>query len=144
MGDPTICHGIDIVDIERITQAVARWGDHFLRRVFTERELADANGRNSSLAARFAAKEATAKALGAGVRGLGARPATGIMPVAWHDIEVVRATRGQPVLRLYGRAAERAAALGWRAVSLSLSHTHHVAVASVVALAALPPGPPPA
>ncbi|MDQ5853117.1 MAG: holo-ACP synthase [Chloroflexota bacterium] len=144
MGGSTICHGIDIVDIERIAQAVSRWGDRFLRRVFTDGEMSDSNGRASSLAARFAAKEAAAKALGVGLRGLGAPSSMSTTGVAWRDIEVVRAPSGQPILRLSGRAAERAAELGWEAVSLSLSHTHHVAVASVVALAAPSPMHPPA
>ncbi len=144
MGGSTICHGIDIVDIERIAQAAARWGDRFLRRVFTDGELSASNGRASSLAARFAAKEAAAKALGVGLRGLGAPSSKSTTGVAWRDIEVVRAPSGQPILRLSGRAAERAAELGWQAVSLSLSHTHHVAVASVVALAAPSPIHPPA
>ena len=136
MGGSTICHGIDIVDIERIAQAVARWGDRFLRRVFADGELSDSNGRASSLAARFAAKEAAAKALGVGLRGPGAASPVATTGVAWRDIEVVRAPAGQPMLHLSGCAAERAAELGWQAVSLSLSHTHHVAAASVVALAA--------
>ena len=135
MGGSSICHGIDLVEIERIAQAVTRWGDRFLRRVFTAAELSAAEGRVDSLAARFAAKEAAAKALGVGLRGLGGAHAERAQGVAWHEIEVVRAPTGQPALRLAGRAADRAAELGWHAVALSLSHTRQAAVASVVALA---------
>jgi holo-[acyl-carrier protein] synthase len=141
MGQDVIHHGVDIVDIDRIAQAVTRWGNSFLQRVFTPQELVDAHGRASSLAARFAAKEATAKALGAGIQGIGAGPAAGIVAVGWRDIEVVRTPTGQPVLHLQGRAADRAAVLGWRSVSLSLSHARDAAIASVVAIAA--PGPDP-
>jgi holo-[acyl-carrier protein] synthase len=127
--------GIDIVDIDRIAQAVTRWGNSFLRRVFTDQELVDSNDRFSSLAARFAAKEAAAKALGAGLRGVGANAEAHVVAVGWRDIEVVRAPSGQPSLRLHGRAAARAAALGWISTALSLSHAQNAAVASVVALA---------
>ncbi len=134
-----IYHGIDLVDIDRIAQAVTRWGNHFLQRVFTPREIADAGGRHPSLAARFAAKEATAKALGIGLRGPGgARPGLPA-PAGWLEIEVVRTPSGQPTLQLTGRAAERAAELGWSSTALSLSHARHSAIASVVALAEFTP-----
>ncbi len=126
-------HGIDTVEINRIALAVARWGDRFLRRVWTDGELADANGRLPSLAARYAAKEATAKALGCGLRGLGAGAARTPPAVGWREIEVVRATSGQPLLRLHGQAAAHAAALGWESMALSLTHTAGLAMASVVA-----------
>ena len=126
-----IYHGVDLVEIDRVANAVTRWGNSFLQRVFTAREIADCNGRSASFAARFAAKEAAAKALGAGLRGVGAGDAE---TVGWRDIEVVRAPSGQPLLRLHGRAAARSAALGWHAVSVSLSHGRDTAIASVVAL----------
>ena len=141
MGQDVIHHGVDIVEIDRIAQAVTRWGNAFLQRVFTARELADAHGRTASLAARFAAKEATAKALGAGLQGIGAGAAGGIIAIGWRDIEVVRTPTGQPVLRLQGRAAERAAALRWRSMALSLSHARDAAIASVVAIASPEPDP---
>ena len=129
-----IYHGVDLVDIDRIAQAVARWGNRFLQRVFTDRELADAGGRAPSLAARFAAKEAVAKALGVGVVGLGAQSTGAAAAVAWRDIEVVREPNGRPVLVLHGRAAALAQRLGWRHTALSLSHARHTAIASVVAV----------
>ncbi len=134
MGQDVIHHGVDIVDIDRIGQAVTRWGKSFLERVFTPQELIDANGRTSSLAARFAAKEATAKALGAGIQGIAAGEAGVVIAVGWRDIEVVREPSGQPTLRLHGRAAGRATLLGWRSVALSLSHARDAAIASVVAI----------
>lgn len=128
-------HGVDIVDIDRIEQAVSRWGSRFLQRVFTAGELRDAGGRIPSLAARFAAKEAAAKALGGGLRGFGAERTSGSLAVGWQDLEVIRAPSGQPSLRLHGHAAVRAQALGWQQITLSLSHARHTAIASVVALA---------
>ncbi len=130
-------HGIDIVEVDRVRHAVERWGERFLRRVFTARELADCaalgpNPRYESLAARWAAKEATAKALGIGLTGLGAEAIpTAHKRAGLHDIEVVRAPDGRPTLHLHGALAVHMDAL---AMSLSLSHTATYAVASVVAL----------
>lgn len=137
--------GIDLIEVARIEQAISRWGARFLRRVFTPDELTScgvtpqSHGRIESLAARWAAKEAAAKALGVGVRGIGAaqRSADSAMfaPVAWHDLEVRRATSGRPLLLLHGTAADVAAQLGITELSLSLSHTREHAIASVVGFA---------
>ncbi len=127
-----ILTGIDLIEIPRIERAVARWGNRFLRRVFTPAELAAYQERLPSLAARWAAKEATAKMLGVGLRGLTATPGDA---VAWTDIEILSSPQGRPLLSLYGRAAERASELGLIEISLSLSHTREHAIASVVALA---------
>ncbi|GIW08291.1 MAG: holo-[acyl-carrier-protein] synthase [Dehalococcoidia bacterium] len=113
--------GVDVIAIERIATTVARHGDRFLRRVFTPAELAAAGGRPDSLAARFAAKEATAKALGWGIGAVG-----------WRDIEVVSDVRGKPSLRLHGAAASRAAELGVSQLAVSLAHERSLAVAVVV------------
>ena len=121
--------GIDLIEISRIAASVRKHGERFLAHVYTPRELAYCDGRVSALAARFAAKEAAAKALGTGLIGLG-----GGDGVRWTDIEVVSDEARRPALRLHRGAAERAAALGWRDVSLSLSHTHAYAVAFVVAI----------
>jgi len=115
--------GVDIVEIERFEAAVHRHGERFLKRVFTEQELAEVGHNLVSLAARFAAKEAVSKALG-----------TGIGPIAWREIEVLRGEARQPLLHLHGEASRRAAALGLITWSLSLSHTQAMAVAMVVAL----------
>ncbi len=126
--------GVDIIEIERMERAVTRWGARFLRRVFTPGEQHDCGDRVPSLAARWAAKEAAAKALGVGLVGLGLTPQpVDERAVKLQEIEVQRAPTGQPLLVLHGRAAERAAALGWRSVSLSLSHSRDYAVAFVVA-----------
>ena len=120
--------GVDIIEIKRIKSAVERWGCRFLRRVYTEDELTYCKGRAPSLAARFAAKEATMKALGTGIRGIG-----------WRDIEVVRPRGKAPCLCLHGKAAQKARALGIRNLALSLSHSKDYAVASVVGWREAPP-----
>jgi holo-[acyl-carrier protein] synthase len=126
--------GIDLIEIDRIEQAIARWGERFLRRVFTPAEIAAYHGRITSLAARWAAKEATAKLLGVGLRGLGGgeRPA-GSAAVGWTEIEVLNAPTGRPQLMLYGRAAARARMMNLGPIAISLSHTRLHAIASVVA-----------
>lgn len=127
--------GVDIIEIRRVEDAVTRWGDRFLQRVFTSVERHECNERIASLAARWAAKEAAAKALGVGLAGLGMPPTEAIEEhaVKLYEIEVRRAPSGQPLLELHGSAAERAAVLGWRSVALSLSHSRKYAVAFVVA-----------
>ena len=125
--------GIDLIENVRIERAIARWGERFLRRVYTTAELAAYRGRTRSLAARWAAKEAAAKMLGLGLRGLGAadRPESA---VAWTEIEILSDAQGRPTLTLAGRAAERARELGIATIALSLSHTREHAIASVVAV----------
>ena len=114
--------GIDLIEIARLERTLARHGDAFLQRVYTPAEIERYAGRPQSLAARWAAKEAVAKALG-----------TGIGPVGWHDIEVLEDASRAPTLRLSGRAAERARALGLTEWAISLSHTRELATAVVVA-----------
>jgi len=116
--------GVDLVDIDRITSAVERWGDRFVRRIWTEREIDYCRGRIPELAARFAAKEATSKALG-----------TGFVALVWRDIEVLRDRRGKPLLFLHGAAKERAEALKLRDWAVSLTHSRTMACAMVVAWA---------
>src|SRR3954471_4228633 len=110
--------GIDLIEIERITQAIERWGDRFLLRIYTPAELAIYRARTASLAARWAAKEAVAKLLGVGLRGLGGagRPGDGL---AWTEIEVLSDPHGRPALTLQGRAAARARALRLGSIALS-------------------------
>jgi len=129
--------GVDLVELARIEQAVGRWGERFLRRVYTANELNDCQGRVSSLAARWAAKEAAAKALGVGVQGFGAADVVGAgIALRWTDLEVRRAEHGRPQLVLHGGAVQRAVTLHWHSVSLSLAHGRDYAVAFVVAQAA--------
>jgi holo-[acyl-carrier protein] synthase len=119
--------GVDMIEIERISDALGRHGEHFLQRIYTSAELAECEGdicqHAPSLAARFAAKEAAAKALG-----------TGIGNISWQDIEILHEGNGQPVLELYSKAKELAATLGLTNWSLSISHTHSHAVAIVIAI----------
>ena len=119
--------GIDMVEIARIERALKRHGDRFFKRVFTAAEIAYCRGRSPELAARFAAKEAVSKALGVGMRMI-ARDG-----IDWKDVEVIGDLRGKPLVRLYGRAAERAGELGLTEWAISLSHTREHAIASVVA-----------
>ena len=119
--------GTDLMEIARIERSVERYGEAFLRRIFTAGEIAYcmAKRKNSgeSFAARFAAKEAGAKALGTGIsRG-----------VSWRELEVRRVPGQRPTLHLSGRAAEIAAHMGVVRVSLSLSHSREFAIAVVVA-----------
>ena len=117
--------GIDLVEIRRIQQSVERFRQRFLDRVYTAAEQAYCLRKRQSaesLAARFAAKEAGAKALGTGIsRG-----------VNWLEIEVSREPGGRPTLRFHGRAAEIAARLGVTHTALSLTHTSTLSMASVV------------
>ena len=114
--------GVDLIETDRIAEALDRFGERFLRRVYTDGEQAYANGRITALATRWAAKEATAKALG-----------TGIGAVNFDDIEVVCGRNGKPELLLRNRAAQLAADLNMRKFALSLSHTRDYAIAFVVA-----------
>ena len=125
--------GIDIVEVYRIEQAVARWGDRFLRRVFTPAEIAYCQGRPSSLASRWAAKEAVSKALGTGWAPQKPHDAGWI---DWTEIEVVRRPSGETSLDLHGKAEARAHQLGIVGWRLSMSHTHEHAVAMVLGWAA--------
>ena len=119
--------GVDIIEIPRVAQVLERYGQRFLNRIFTPGEIAYCRGRAPNLAARFAAKEATMKALGTGVRGVG-----------WKDIEVTRHASGAPSIQLHGRAKSRAERLGVQEISVSLSHSREYAVAFVVAQSQTP------
>jgi len=115
--------GVDIIEIERIQQAMQRYGQRFLQRIFTATELEESAGNPSSLAARFAAKEAVAKALGCGIG-----------PVSWQEIEIRRAEARRPLLVLHGAAAQVASQQGLQTWSISLSHSLAYAVAFATAI----------
>ena len=119
--------GVDLIEIPRIERSLERYGERFLLRVFTSEEILYTRRRPAELAARFAAKEAVAKALGVGMRMI----AEG--GIGWHEAEIVGDGRGKPLVRLNGRAAERAADLGLTEWAVSLSHTREHAIAFVVA-----------
>ena len=110
--------GIDIIKVDRIRSALARFGDRFPRRILTEAENAYVRDRPENLAGRWAAKEAVSKVLGLGVRGVG-----------WREIEIVRLPTGQPTVALHDRALRRAEQLGMTRVAVSISHEHEYAVA---------------
>jgi holo-[acyl-carrier protein] synthase len=114
--------GVDAIEIERIARVYDKFGERFLRRVYTEREAARYRGRINELAARFAAKEAVSKALG-----------TGLVGIRWREIEVMPDRRGKPLVYLYGQAHERAAFLGLTEFAISLTHARELAIAFVVA-----------
>jgi holo-[acyl-carrier protein] synthase len=122
-----LTNGVDLIRIARVERVLDRYGDRFLERVFTPAELIYSRRRPAELAARFAAKEAVAKALGVGMRMM-ARDGIG-----WQEAEIVGDHRGKPMVRLHGRAAERAEDLGLTEWAVSLSHTEDHAVAFVVA-----------
>jgi holo-[acyl-carrier protein] synthase len=118
--------GTDLIEIARVRASIERFGEQFLDRIFTPDEIAYCHHKRrnaaESFAARFAAKEAGAKALGTGIsRGIG-----------WREIEVRRAPGQRPELVFHGRAAERAQAMGVRRSSLSLTHARELAMAVVV------------
>ena len=117
--------GIDLVEIGRIQKSMDRYGQRFLDRVYTAAEQAYCLRKRKSaesFAARFAAKEAGAKALGTGIT----------HGVNWLEIEVSREPGGRPTLQFHGRAAEFAARLGAARAALSITHTDELAMASVV------------
>ena len=112
--------GVDIVEIPRIERVIQRWGKTFLGRVFTPAELKLYNN-TPSLAARFAAKEAVLKALGACDKG-----------ISWQDIEILAELNGKPVVNLMGKAKFEADESAISRMNISLSHSENYAVAFVV------------
>jgi holo-[acyl-carrier protein] synthase len=116
--------GLDATEIDRVAQAIDRYGERFMRRVFTDGEMAYCRAKRDaapSFAARFAAKEAAMKALGTGVsRG-----------VFWRGIEVIR-RGGPPQLRFHGGAADRFTSLGATRSLLTLTHSQTLAIAHVI------------
>jgi holo-[acyl-carrier protein] synthase len=113
--------GVDIIEISRIRQAVDRWGEHFLKRIFTDSELNSYRTRPESLAVRFAGKEAAMKALS---------PTAGT--VGWREVEILSEPNGKPAVHLYGKARQRAEDLGLKGLEISLSHSREYAVALVI------------
>jgi holo-[acyl-carrier protein] synthase len=117
--------GVDVVQVSRIGATLERFGERMLKRLFTDSERAYCQGHKDPLphfAARFAAKEATSKALGTGMSG----------GVGWTQIEVIQPGGRQPRLIMSGVAHERFQALGCTASHLTLAHDGGIAVACVV------------
>ena len=117
--------GVDICEVARIRAAIDRFGERFLKRVFTpaEREYCESKrNRIERYAARFAAKEAAMKAIGTGLR----------RGVTWQDFEVGREPGGRPTMLFRGKAADFGTKLGTKRISLSITHTADVALAQVI------------
>lgn len=118
-------NGIDLAEVDRIKASVDRFGNRFLERVFTPKEIAYVERKANKFeryAARFAAKEAGMKAIGTGWRG----------GIRWQDFEVMNLPSGRPTLSLHGVAREFAERLGVKAISLSLTHTAQYGMAFVI------------
>ncbi|MDP9270820.1 MAG: holo-ACP synthase [Chloroflexota bacterium] len=114
--------GIDLIDIDRITEVLARYPERFRLRILTPAEDRYCHGKAERIAGRWAAKEAVSKVLGLGVRGVG-----------WREIEILPNRAGQPQVYLHARAAARAARLGLEELSVSISHERRMAVAVAIA-----------
>ena len=117
--------GVDIAEVGRVRGVIERQGERFLRRVFTEKEIAyceASKNKYERYAARFAAKEATMKALGTGWR----------RGVRWVDLEVVRQASGRPSMELHGEARKIADGLGVKHIAMSITHTEEQAMAQVI------------
>ena len=117
--------GTDLAEVGRIRQSVERYGDRFLKRVYTDVERSYAMRKKNyteRLAGRFAAKEAGMKAIGTGWR----------CGVTWKDFEVVNESSGKPTLRLSGAAAQIAERMGTKRIALSITHTAAMALAVVI------------
>lgn len=117
--------GVDLAEVDRIRESIERFGERFLKRIYTEREIAYVERKANKYeryAARFAAKEAGMKAIGTGWR----------KGVRWQDFEVVNLPSGRPTLKLHGVAAGFAARLGVTNIHLSLTHTSQSGLAYVI------------
>jgi holo-[acyl-carrier protein] synthase len=117
--------GIDLAEVPRIRASIERFGDRFVHRIYTAAEIAYVErkaNRYERYAARFAAKEAGMKAIGTGWK----------RGVTWLDFEVANLPSGKPTLRLHGVAAQFAAALGVKNISLSMTHTAELGMAHVI------------
>jgi holo-[acyl-carrier protein] synthase len=117
--------GVDLAEVARITKSIERYGDKFIRRIYTPAEIAYVERKANKFeryAARFAAKEAGMKAIGTGWR----------RGVTWQDFEVANLPTGKPTLRLYGVAAKVAGKLGVKNIALSITHTAELGMAHVI------------
>ena len=117
--------GVDLAEVDRIRDPIARHGDRFIKRIYTDAEIAYVErkaNRFERYAGRFAAKEAGMKAIGTGWK----------RGVRWHDFEVSNLPSGRPTLRLHGEAAQIAERMGVKSVSLSITHTAELGMAQVI------------
>jgi holo-[acyl-carrier protein] synthase len=117
--------GVDLAEVARIEEAIARYGDRFIRRIYTQGEIAYVESKANRFeryAGRFAAKEAGMKAIGTGWK----------RGVRWQDFEVSNLPSGRPTLRLHGEAARVAEQMGVKTISLSITHTAELGMAHVI------------
>ncbi len=117
--------GVDLAEVARVRAAIERRGEKFLQRVYTAKERAyceRSRNKYERYAGRFAAKEATMKALGTGWR----------RGVRWVDLEVVREASGRPTMTLHGQAKKIAERLAVRQIAISITHTETLAFAQVI------------
>ncbi|HHY47831.1 MAG TPA: holo-ACP synthase [Firmicutes bacterium] len=114
--------GVDMIEVSRIAELWERKGERLAGRIFTSREIEASRGRHESLAGRFAAKEAVAKAFGTGVRGF-----------SWNEVEIVEDENGRPLVVLSGRARDIASRLGIDRVLVSITHLADLACAVAIA-----------
>jgi holo-[acyl-carrier protein] synthase len=117
--------GIDLAEVARIREAIGRYGDRFIRRIYTAGEIAYVErkaNRFERYAGRFAAKEAGMKAIGTGWK----------RGVRWQDFEVSNLPSGRPTLRLHGEAARVAEKMGVKTISISITHTAELGMAHVI------------
>ncbi len=119
--DNGVTTGIDIIEIDRIKNAIDNWRQGFLSRVFTQPELNLCGNNAASIAARFAAKEAVIKAL-----------SYRTLLCNWHDIEILSQENGRPLLKLHGKALAESSKLGFKNMDVSISHCRKYAIAVVV------------
>lgn len=117
--------GIDIIEVKRVGEAVERYGERFLRRIFTEAERAYCSGKKNAAihyAGRFAAKEAAFKAMG---RGWGGN-------IGWKEVEVTNLDSGAPQVSFHGKALERIREMNMSRGLVSISHVQETATAIVI------------
>ena len=122
-----VAHGVDLVDCARLGEMITRYGDRFVKRIFTDAEIAYAQGKRREmehLSGRFAVKEAVLKVLGTGWR----------EGINWTDIEVVNEPSGQPRVTLKGKCAEIARDRQIADILISISHIETHAIASAIAV----------
>jgi holo-[acyl-carrier protein] synthase len=120
--------GTDLVSIDRIRELTEKYGNRFLERIYTRREIAESSLSPAYLSGRFAVKEAVLKAMGTGL-------SSGLN---WRDVETIRMPSGAPTVCLYGEAARRVSAMGSGRIMVSISHERAYALAFVVFLGESP------
>lgn len=119
--------GVDIVEISRMKDAIRKWGKNFLEKIFTDKEMRYSNSRRFShqhFAARFAAKEAVAKAFGEPRK----------FPLKWTDVEVLNDSEGKPVIKFHDDALKLKDRKKISDVIVSMSHSKNYAIANVILL----------